>query len=173
MATFRRRMGPTSTRYTAGAWRAAWLAVLALAVVAFAACTPSPLRRLRAARTDAASVIAAEDVRFAATTARDTARLRAGLDPGLVYLHSNGLEESARDFVESVATGRIVYDGMERLRPTRVRLVGDVALADGEVRVSGRYEGTPYSVDLRYTSAYVWHGPAGWHLARWQSLKVE
>ena len=126
-----------------------------------AACTP-PGTQVRLA----------EQTRFRATVARDTAALRAGLHPDLLYIHSNGLEESARDFVASVASGRIRYERFEPLQPVRIQPFGKTALADGAVRVHGRYEGTPFSVDLRYTSTYVRQG-AQWRLVRWQSLKVE
>ena len=119
----------------------------------------------------APSVLEAENARFAAMIAADTTALRDMLHPDLLYIHSNGLEESADDLVASVAAGDIVYQSFEPQQPPRVQTFGKTALVDGLVRVSGLYQGDAFAVDLRYTSVY--RKVAGrWVLIRWQSLKV-
>jgi len=117
-------------------------------------------------------VLQAEKQRFAATVARDTTRLRAGLHPDLVYIHSNGLEESATDFITSVASARIEYDEFEALTPVKLEPFGKTVLADGLVRVHGRYHDNPFNVDLRYTSVYR-RSKGRWQLVRWQSTQIE
>ncbi len=101
----------------------------------------------------------------------DTTTLRDMLDPDLIYIHSNGLEESADDLVASVAAGGIVYQSFEPQQPPRVRTFGETALVDGLVQVSGRYRGNAFLVNLRYTSVYR-KVDGRWRLIRWQSLKV-
>jgi ketosteroid isomerase-like protein len=100
----------------------------------------------------------------------DTAALRALLHPDLLYIHSNGLEESANDLVASVAAGDIVYESFEPQQAPRVQTFGETALVDGLVRVSGKYQGEAFAVDLRYTSVYR-KVRGRWVLIRWQSLK--
>ncbi len=119
-----------------------------------------------------ASVLQAEQERFGATVAGDTTALRQSLHQDLIYIHSNGLEESAQGFVASVASGRIQYQRFEPLQPVHVKPFGKTALADGLVRVHGLYEGSPFTVDLRYTSTYR-RKQGRWQLLRWQSLQVE
>ncbi len=119
----------------------------------------------------APSVLEAETARFAAMIAADTTALRSMLHPDLLYIHSNGLEESANDLVASVAAGKIIYQSFEPQQPPRVQTFGETALVDGLVRVSGLYRGDAFAVNLRYTSVY--RKVAGrWVLIRWQSLKV-
>ena len=118
------------------------------------------------------SVPAVESARFAATVERDTAALRTLLHPDLLYIHSNGNEETCDGYINSVAAGRIEYTRFEPLAPTRYRAAGRTVLADGLVQVHGRYEGTPFSVKLRYTSTYLAQARR-WKLLRWQSLSVD
>ncbi len=137
-----------------------WIVFLTIfATQAIAQVDPAPL------------VLRAEQVRFEAMTAADTAALRKLLHPDLLYIHSNGLEESAEDLVSSVAAGKIVYESFEPQHSPRLHVFGETALADGLVRVSGRYQGDPFSVNLRYTSVYR-KVDGRWRLIRWQSLKV-
>jgi uncharacterized protein (TIGR02246 family) len=60
------------------------------------------------------------------------------------------------------ATDRRI-DAME-IDDVRVRLLGDVAVATGRTRVSGRYKGQPVGVTLRFTD--VFHFRDG----RWQAV---
>ncbi len=123
-------------------------------------------------QTDVTSpMLRAEHARFEAMIAADTAALRKMLHPDLLYIHSNGLEESADDLIASVAAGDIVYQSFEPQQPPRVQIFGETALVDGLVRVRGRYRGDAFQVDLRYTSVYR-KVKGSWWLIRWQSLKV-
>ena len=117
------------------------------------------------------AVLLAERARFEAQIATDTTALRALLHPNLLFIHSNGREESADDMVTSVATGDIVYQQFKPLRPPQVISLGRTALVDGTVRVVGLYEGDEFTVDLRYTSVYR-RVRGRWLLIRWQSLKL-
>ena len=121
-----------------------------------------------------AEVLAAEQTRFRAQTERDTATLRELVDAELLYVHSNGLEESRRDFLNNVATGAIEYRTMQLIPGTqRIEQLGrKAALVQGEVAVSGLYKGTPFDITLRYTSVYR-KRRGRWHLLTWQSLKIE
>lgn len=116
-------------------------------------------------------VLEAERTRFAAMTAADTAALREMLHPELLYIHSNGLEESAAELVTSVAAGNIVYQTFEPQQAPEVQTLGKTALVDGLVRVTGLYQGDAFAVDLRYTSVYR-KVRGRWLLIRWQSLRV-
>ncbi len=129
------------------------------------------LPQLTFAQADAApGVLEAESTRFAAMISADTAALRTMLHPDLLYIHSNGLEESANDLVSSVAAKNVVYQSFDPQQILRVQTFGKTALVDGLVRVSGRYQGDAFLVDLRYTSVYR-KVDDKWLLVRWQSLK--
>jgi len=113
----------------------------------------------------------AERARFDAMISADTTTLREVLHPDLLFIHSNGLEESADGMVASVASGAIVYQSFEPQQSPGVQVLGKTALVDGLVRVKGLYRGTEFTVDLRYTSVYR-KVRGQWLLIRWQSTKV-
>ncbi|MGD1893890.1 MAG: nuclear transport factor 2 family protein [Cyclobacteriaceae bacterium] len=73
----------------------------------------------------------AERTRFDAMISADTATLRKVLHPELLFIHSNGLEESADGMVASVASGTIVYQAFEPQQPPGVQILGKTALVDG------------------------------------------
>jgi ketosteroid isomerase-like protein len=114
----------------------------------------------------------AERARFNAMISADTTALREVLHPDLLFIHSNGLEESADGMVASVTSGTIVYQAFEPQQSPGVQVLGKTALVDGLVRVKGRYRGTEFTVDLRYTSVYR-KVRGQWLLIRWQSTKIE
>ena len=116
-------------------------------------------------------LLRAEQARFKAQVAADTTALRTLLHPDLLFIHSNGREESADDMVASVAVGDIVYQQFAPLATPQVATFDRTALVDGTVRIIGLYEGNEFTVDLRYTSVYRRVG-GRWLLIRWQSTKV-
>ncbi len=113
----------------------------------------------------------AERTRFDAMISADTVALREVLHPDLLFIHSNGLEESADGMVTSIASGTIVYQSFEPRQSSGVQVLGETALVDGLVQVKGLYKGTEFAVNLRYTSVYH-KVRRRWLLIRWQSTKV-
>jgi ketosteroid isomerase-like protein len=116
------------------------------------------------------SIIEAEAARFKAMIGRDTVALRSMLHPDLVYIHSNALRESRDDFYHSVASGRIRYESIthEVATPTRYKRIG---MVEGIVKVTGRFNDTPFETRLRYTSVYR-RTKGHWVLYRWQSTRL-
>jgi hypothetical protein len=123
-----------------------------------------------AAQDPAAAVRAAELARFAAQTSRDTAALRSLLADELTYIHSNALVESKDHFIETVATGRIVYDSLVPA-DLRHRVYGETAVGHGRVRVQVRMNGQTVRVDLLFTTVHVRRN-GRWRLAAWQSTRA-
>ena len=120
---------------------------------------------------DAASELrAAEIARFEAQVKRDTSTLQKLLADDLVYIHSNALTESKSHFIETVATGRIVYDS---LVPAEVhhRIYGQTAVGNGKLRVQVRMNGQTLRVDLLFTTVHVRQAGV-WRLVSWQSTRV-
>jgi ketosteroid isomerase-like protein len=113
------------------------------------------------------AVIANEHLRFQAQINRDTSLLAYLLHDDLYYLHSNGLAESKADFMASVGSAKIVYQEMIP-RQQKIRRYGKTALLTGLLQVSGLYEGSPFDVELYYTSVYL-KKKGSWYLVSWQS----
>ena len=113
---------------------------------------------------------AVEVARFEAQVKRDTAALRALLGDDLVYIHSNALTESKSDFLETVTTGRIVYDSLVPVEMHH-RIYGQAAVGNGKVRVQVQMNGRTLRVDLLFTTVHV-RQAGGWRLVSWQSTRV-
>lgn len=113
----------------------------------------------------------AEQRRFAAQIAMDTVVLAELLSDKLVYVHSNALEESKAAFIRSVGSGGIRYLSMEKVAERDYVRSGRFVFLSGILAVSGLYQGTPFSMTLRYGSYYRKEGGA-WRLYYWQSTKI-
>lgn len=118
------------------------------------------------------ALLAAEDARFAAQVARDVQRLDKMLDESLVYIHSNALVESRADFLESVGSGRIVYQLMQAEPDRQLRKIGRrQTVVNGIAKVEGIYSQRPFSMRLRYTAVYI-RKQGRWLLNSWQSTRI-
>ena len=120
------------------------------------------------------SLLRSEQIRFTAQVERDTQILDRLLDDDLLYIHSNGLQETKRDFIESVASGSIVYSSMSPVAGAHriTRLGRKHYLIQNVVDVAGQYRGKAFDIQLWYTSVYRKRRGV-WQLLTWQSLKVE
>ncbi len=118
----------------------------------------------------AAEVRVAELARFDAQVKRDTAALGRLLADELRYVHSSALVETKQHFIETVATGRIVYDSLVPVEMHH-RVYGETAVGSGQVRVQVEMDGKTLRVDLLFTTVHVrQHGR--WRLVAWQSTRV-
>jgi len=108
--------------------------------------------------------------RFNAMTTADTALLAAYLDPSLRYVHSNGLNENYREHLINVAAGKIKYERFLEAENPDVKVWDQTGLVQGQLEVSGLYEGTPFEVTLWYVAVYRLAGDR-WKMVSWQSTK--
>jgi ketosteroid isomerase-like protein len=116
------------------------------------------------------TVQASEDQRFAAIVRQDTVQLRHLLHDDLIYVHSNALIETKRDFIHSVHSGKIVYQAFNRTK-MQVEQSGKMAIVNGEVNTKGLLNGNPFDVNLRYLAVYR-KRKGQWSLYRWQSTRI-
>lgn len=114
-------------------------------------------------------VLQAEANRFKAMIQRDTVALAKQMDENLLFIHSNALKESKTAFISSVSSGRIIYQSMKPT-PIAFQRWGRTAILNGSVAVEGLYKGTPFKMNLLYTSVYRKQN-GRWKLVRWQSTK--
>src|SRR5262245_63160698 len=98
-----------------------------------------------------AQVRSAELARFSAQVRRDTAALRSLLSDDLTYVHSNALAETKSHFIETVATGRIVYDSLVPIELDH-RIFGNTAVGNGKVRAQVQMNGQTLKVELIITT---------------------
>lgn len=108
--------------------------------------------------------------RFQAMCQKDTALLSLILSDDLVYMHSNGLQESKDDFLNSVATEKIRYLQID-LKDIKYREFAQTKIGNGRIYVKGLYQQQPFDLTLYFTEVYCLIDNQ-WKLVNWQSLKV-
>jgi hypothetical protein len=117
------------------------------------------------------STLTSEDARFRAQVQQDTATLQLLLADDMLYIHSNGLVESKSDFLNSIKTGKIIYQSMQRDGNTQVRNYGKTSISNGIVAAKGINNGVPFDIRLRYTAVYH-RKKSIWQLVSWQSTRI-
>lgn len=127
---------------------------------------------LLAQETTKQKVLETELLRFQAMTQKDTQTLRNMLDTDLIYLHSNGHEESKQEHLKAIAAGTIIYQTMNRAPAPKVRVYGKMALVTGKVRVAGQFNENPFSILLLYSATYR-RKKGNWRLLNWQSTRID
>lgn len=118
-----------------------------------------------------ASILAAEDARFAAMVAGNPGDMHRWLAPDLEYAHSTGEIENRDQLIEGVVSGRRRYLAItpgER----HVSFLGDgAALVQGLADVSVAVDAKTVDFSARYIAVYVFV-EGGWQLHAWQSLRL-
>jgi hypothetical protein len=119
----------------------------------------------------AASILEAEDSRFAAMIAANAAEMHRWLAPDLEYVHSTGVVENRDQLIDSIVSGRRVYIAIapgER----RVTFLGNgAAIVRGPANVRVGTGAAPVEFRIRYLAVYVFVDGA-WQLQAWQSLRL-
>jgi ketosteroid isomerase-like protein len=117
-----------------------------------------------------AELEALDDRRAAAAMAGDRDTLMSLLSDDLRYVHSSGTDEDRATYVERVCNGHYSYRSMTPLR-REWRMLGDVALCHGDVRIEVVVQGTAKKILSRYLQ--VWRRTDGeWRMVSWQSTPL-
>lgn len=120
--------------------------------------------------TVAKEILALEEKRCAAMTARDADALAALLHDDLVYTHSSAVVDDKAKYVDAIRTGRTRYHSIRRSEE-RVRVCGDTALVTGRAEIEVDVNGQHKSLRLRYLDAWT-RTPQGWKFIAWQSTGI-
>lgn len=121
------------------------------------------------AQDEAAAISRIESKRFEAMSKKDTNYLKFILSPDLVYTHSNGMVETKSDFIQSIATEKIIYQQIG-VKEQKIRLYEMTAVVTGIIHVKGMLQQKEFEIDIRYTDVYI--KTNDWKLVVWQSLKL-
>ncbi|MFT3800349.1 MAG: nuclear transport factor 2 family protein [Burkholderiaceae bacterium] len=113
---------------------------------------------------------ALDERRAQATIAKDAATLGELLGDDLVYVHSSATTESKSQFIERATTGFYDYRGLTNLART-FRVLGDVALVNGDVRIEVVVKGSTKNFVSRYLQVWARRGDR-WQMVSWQSTPV-
>jgi hypothetical protein len=113
-----------------------------------------------------ASLIAAEDARFAAQIRHDVPAIAAGLGVELVYCHATGRRQSREDYLGAFQTGSAAY---RRIEPSEriVHVYGDV----GTTRAVLTMQVGDRQMRSSVLGVYVWRDRR-WQLVSWQTTPL-
>lgn len=117
-----------------------------------------------------ASAIRIEETRLYALTSASTPALEEMMTADCVYVHSNGLAQSKKQFIAALSSGALSYQIFRWVEPPVVRLYGgDFAILSAKAHVEATSKaagGTKF--DVLYTAVYT-VVDAEWKLVSYQS----
>jgi hypothetical protein len=116
-----------------------------------------------------AAVGAAEDRRYAALLAADTAALADLLSETLIYVHTTGDTDTRQSLLDSVRTGFVEYRHLERRDERWVTRPGLVLSAGRQLGLF-MLQGKPGLIDVAYLSAWALEDNH-WRLAAWHATR--
>lgn len=124
--------------------------------------------------TDSQSAQAVENAnhqRYRAMIDGDMKALDQLLADDLIYLHSTGAADSKTSLVEALTQRKFVFKSAES-SGTTVRVYGDVAVLNGQVKMVVEVAGTDHHAHSGFTT--VWSRQDGhWRLVHWQSTPLK
>jgi hypothetical protein len=111
---------------------------------------------------DVATVLTAEDRRYAALLGPDLATLDEVFAEQLTYAHSSGVRDTKPEYLAKIRSGYYVYLRVDH-PVERIEVVGDSAIVVGRMTADLIVDGTPKTIDNLALS--VWTRATGdWQL---------
>lgn len=108
--------------------------------------------------------------RVRATMAGDVDALSAVFADDLRYTHGSASVDTKAQYLNNLRSGMYVYQGFTNIS-REFRVMGDVVLVNGDMRIDVTVKGTPKVVMSRYLA--VWFRQAGaWRMVSWQSTPI-
>jgi len=101
----------------------------------------------------------------------DIAKLEQILSDDLTYTHSSGQTQTKAEFIATVREGKTRYRSID-FQESSVRIYGDSAVSNSEVRVNLTIDGKDVSVHPRFLHVWVKHN-GRWQLAAHQGTKID
>lgn len=108
--------------------------------------------------------------RAAFILARDFAGLAPLIAEDLRYVHSSAVLENKQQYMDKLTSGHYAYRSMNIIQ-REMRVIGDVVLVNGDVRIEVAVNGTPKVVMSRYLQVWAKRS-AGWQMVSWQSVPI-
>jgi ketosteroid isomerase-like protein len=127
---------------------------------------------LAAANAETPEQIQALDREWAqACVQADIAKLEQILADDLTYTHSSGQTQTKAEFIATLREGKTRYRSIN-FQESSVRIYGDSAVSNSEVRVNLTIDGKEVSVHPRFLHIWVKHN-GRWQLVAHQGTKID
>ena len=123
--------------------------------------------------TDADTIAQIESLdqqRSQAILQRNFAALAPLLGDDLRYIHSSAVQENRTQYLDKLTSGHYLYHGLD-VQQREFRVLGDVVLVNGDLRIDVEVKGTRKTVLSRYLQVWA-RRPSGWQMVSWQSVPV-
>ncbi len=108
--------------------------------------------------------------RFELTVQKNTKELAEILADDLTYTHSNGLLDGKEQLLESLNSGKTLYQSIQS-EEIKVRILGETAIINGIAAMRVWSNGQTNNLHLRYTDVYAKRN-GKWQLITWQSTRL-
>ncbi len=117
-----------------------------------------------------ADALQAEDARYEALLDDDFETLDKLFAKDLVYIHSSSVQDTKASFMESLQSGKLCYNNMER-SDTKVRIFGNVAIITGKAVFEVTARGRDKTLNLLFHSVWT-KRDSGLQFVSWQATPL-
>lgn len=101
----------------------------------------------------AQSLISLHKQKFGWFIEKKTDSLKLLLDDNVIYIHSAGLMEGKTEVIESIQSGKVVYQKID-VEEAKARFYGETGIITGVARFVGINNGKPFDLSITYTEVY-------------------
>ena len=117
-----------------------------------------------------AQIESLDNQRTQAILSRNFKTLEALMGDDLRYIHSSAVQENKTEYLHKLTSGHYLYHGLD-VQQREYRVLGDVVLVNGDLRIDVEVKGTRKVVLSRYLQVWA-RRPGGWQMVSWQSVPV-
>ena len=108
--------------------------------------------------------------RSQAILSKDYKALELLIGEDLRYIHSSSVQEDKKQYLDKLASGHYIYHGLDVLQ-REFRVIGDVVLVNGDLRINVEVAGTKKIVMSRYLQVWAKRN-SGWQMVSWSSVPI-
>ena len=108
--------------------------------------------------------------RSQAILSKDYKALELLIGEDLRYIHSSSVQEDKKQYLDKLASGHYIYHGLDVLQ-REFRVIDDVVLVNGDLRINVEVAGTKKIVMSRYLQVWA-KRTSGWQMVSWSSVPI-
>ena len=116
------------------------------------------------------AIEAADAKRSQAILSKDFKALDPLIGGDLRYIHSSSVQEDKKQYLDKLGSGHYNYHGLDILQ-REFRVMGDIVLVNGDLRINVEVAGTKKIVMSRYLQVWAKRAP-GWQMVSWSSVPI-